>query len=69
MSCAPTVEASLDFPEEEVENLAQGRIFERTEALLERIRTILATARRGSVLREGVTVALWGAPTSGSRAC
>lgn len=59
------VEASLDFPEEEVENLAQGRIFERTEALLERIRTILATARRGSVLREGVTVALVGSPNVG----
>lgn len=59
------VEASLDFPEEEVENLAEGRIFERTGGLLEAIYNILATARQGSVLREGVAVALVGSPNVG----
>ena len=59
------VEASLDFPEEEVENLEEGKVFDRLEKLKSAIGSILITARRGSVLREGVTVALVGSPNVG----
>jgi tRNA modification GTPase len=59
------VEATLDFPEEEID--AADRI--QARARLERLRRALARAleqaRRGSVLRSGLSVALIGRPNVG----
>lgn len=59
------VEASLDFPEEDIENLAKGRIFERVQSLKVKIDSILSQARQGALLRDGVRVALVGSPNVG----
>ena len=54
------VEATLDFPEEEIEALQRPGLRERLQALQARVAAILAAARRGSLLREGVEVVIAG---------
>lgn len=59
------VEATLDFPEEEIDFLqkadAQGQL-ERLRAGLQRV---LQRARQGALLREGITVVIAGQPNAG----
>lgn len=58
-------EASLDFPEEDLEDLREREIFTRAAQASELIEGLLGTARRGAVLADGLTVALVGAPNVG----
>ncbi len=59
------VEATLDFPEEEVDNLDRGRIFDRLDVMEASLLEIFSQARSGNVLREGVTAAIVGSPNVG----
>ena len=58
-------EATLDFPEEEVEFLREGDVPARVAAIRERLSGILARSRRGAILRDGLAVVLVGAPNVG----
>ena len=59
------VEATLDFPEEEIDFLqkadAQGQLL----ALLARLAQVLARTRQGALLREGIRVVIAGQPNAG----
>ena len=57
------VEATLDFPEEDVDPL--GAVRERLDQLTARVATVLASARQGSLLREGLRIVLAGPPNVG----
>lgn len=59
------VEAAIDFPEEEIDFLSDGKIAEQLFSLLQRVQTILATARQGSLLQEGMTLVIAGPPNAG----
>jgi len=59
------LEATLDFPEEEVEFLTAGRAAEQLVAIREELATTLAASRQGSLLRDGVQAVLIGAPNVG----
>jgi tRNA modification GTPase len=59
------VEATLDFPEEEIDFLREAEAFRRLEAVQRRLEEALTKARRGSLLREGTQVVLVGAPNVG----
>ena len=59
------VEAAIDFPEDEVDFLAEGQVAERLAGLRERLAAVQARARAGAVLREGMTVVLAGRPNVG----
>jgi len=59
------VESTLDFPEEDIEFLEKARAFERLDALKVSIDGILANARQGALLREGLQVVLIGQPNVG----
>lgn len=59
------IEAILDFPEEELDNLRIGRIFERLEHLQSRLITLISQAHQGKILREGLNIALVGRPNVG----
>lgn len=59
------VEAAIDFPEEEIDFLADPHIGESLLALLVELDTVLASARQGSLLREGMTVVIAGRPNAG----
>jgi len=59
------VEATLDFPEEEIEFLEKYQAHTRLNLLQEELSTILTTSRQGVVLREGLNVVLAGEPNVG----
>lgn len=59
------VEAAIDFPEEEIDFLADGAIAERLRALRERLCALQGAARQGWLLRDGMTVVIAGRPNAG----
>ncbi|AMX03953.1 tRNA uridine-5-carboxymethylaminomethyl(34) synthesis GTPase MnmE [Microbulbifer thermotolerans] len=59
------VEASIDFPEEEIDFLADGKVAADLRALLQQLSAVEAQARQGSLLREGMRVAIAGRPNAG----
>jgi tRNA modification GTPase len=59
------VEAAIDFPEEEIDFLADGRVAQDLAAILVALDSVCASAVQGSILREGLTVVIAGAPNAG----
>ncbi len=59
------VEAAIDFPEEEIDFLADGEIAGRLRDLRERLRGLRATAGQGRLLRDGMSVVIAGRPNAG----
>ena len=59
------VEGALDFPEEEVDFFADDTVSARTSACLESVEKILAGARYGRILNEGIQAAIIGRPNVG----
>lgn len=59
------VEATLDFPEEELEFLQAAKAFERLEKIKQQLLEIEQSARQGSLLRDGIRVVLIGQPNVG----
>jgi tRNA modification GTPase len=59
------VEAAIDFPEEEVDFLADRQLSERFEALRHHFQGLQDSARHGQLLREGMTVVIAGRPNAG----
>ncbi|GAB2893276.1 tRNA uridine-5-carboxymethylaminomethyl(34) synthesis GTPase MnmE [Uliginosibacterium flavum] len=59
------VEATLDFPEEEIDFLQAARAIPRLEALRTDLQQILRRAKQGSLLRRGLQVVLAGQPNVG----
>jgi tRNA modification GTPase len=59
------VEATLDFPEEEIDFLRDADAFGRLDAIDASLAAVRAQARQGALLREGLTVVLVGQPNVG----
>ena len=59
------VEATLDFPEEEIDFLRAAQARERLEGVRTRLESALHGARQGALLRDGLHVVLVGAPNVG----
>ncbi|SAK40157.1 tRNA modification GTPase TrmE [Caballeronia catudaia] len=59
------VEATLDFPEEEIDFLEAADARGKLARIRERLDTVLADARQGALLREGLSVVLAGQPNVG----
>lgn len=59
------VEAAIDFPEEEVDFLADTVLHERIAAAIDLCEQITAKAQQGALLREGMTVVIAGRPNAG----
>lgn len=59
------VEAAIDFPEEEIDFLADLGLQFRLAQLREQFTTLVATAHQGRLLREGMTVVIAGRPNAG----
>ena len=59
------VEATLDFPEEDIEFIRAAGVAERLRRMSADVADILARARQGALLREGVRVVLAGQPNVG----
>ncbi|MBX9676221.1 MAG: tRNA uridine-5-carboxymethylaminomethyl(34) synthesis GTPase MnmE [Methylotenera sp.] len=59
------VEACLDFPEEEIDFITQGRVAEKLATIVQELKTVFAKAKQGSLLREGMHIVLVGQPNVG----
>jgi tRNA modification GTPase len=59
------VEAALDFPDEDVDFLADDALRGRVDGLLRELAGLRAAAGQGAVLRDGMTVVLAGRPNAG----
>ncbi|MDH5178385.1 MAG: tRNA uridine-5-carboxymethylaminomethyl(34) synthesis GTPase MnmE [Gammaproteobacteria bacterium] len=59
------VEAAIDFPEEEIDFLADERIGQRLQIIYQQVVDILQEAQQGALLREGMHVVLAGRPNAG----
>jgi len=59
------VEAAIDFPEEEIDFLADERVVQELDGLTRGIDELLASTQQGVLLRDGMTVVLAGPPNAG----
>jgi len=59
------VEAALDFPDEEIDFLAEGDVLGRIDALLVDTAVLLQQARAGRLLNDGMRIAIVGKPNAG----
>ncbi len=60
-----SIEAELDFPEDEIEGLGADAVMSALETAQERLARLLATFEEGRALREGVRVLILGRPNVG----
>ena len=59
------VEASIDFTEEDLDLLGDGKVSEKLNAILNQLARVQVSARQGVLLREGMTVVIAGKPNVG----
>ena len=59
------VESAIDFPDEEIDFLSDGAIERRLAAIEDQLAEVLVAARRGQLLRDGMTLVIAGRPNAG----
>ncbi|MCP5417201.1 MAG: tRNA uridine-5-carboxymethylaminomethyl(34) synthesis GTPase MnmE [Chromatiaceae bacterium] len=59
------VEAAIDFPEEEIDFLSDGKVSTDLHEISTELDAVIATARIGTLLREGMTLVIAGRPNAG----
>jgi len=59
------VEAAIDFPDEEIDFLAESDVVKQTQAAQEQLLGLLGSARQGRLLRDGIVLAIIGRPNAG----
>lgn len=59
------VEAAIDFPEEEIDFLQDGKIHAALQAIIAELGVLRATANQGTILREGLSLVITGLPNAG----
>ena len=59
------VEAAIDFPEEEIDFLADGHVLGLLDGVRTDLSTVLKEAGQGALLRDGMTVVIAGRPNAG----
>lgn len=59
------VEAALDFPEEEIDFLADERVARQLQDITTQLAQIRQAAKQGSLLRDGIQVVIAGQPNAG----
>ncbi len=59
------VEAAIDFPDEEIDFLADGKIEAKLNEIIAQLANVRREAKQGSILREGMKVVIAGKPNAG----
>ncbi len=59
------VEAAIDFPEEEIDFLADGKVAGDLQRIIDKLAEVKQEARQGSIIREGMSVVIAGRPNAG----
>ncbi len=59
------VEASIDFPEEEIDFLSDGKVATDLNQIYSRLQQVFKEARQGALVRDGMRVVIAGRPNAG----
>ena len=59
------VEAAIDFPEEEIDFLADEKVLISLKGIITRVEDVQQQAKQGSIIREGMRVVIAGRPNAG----
>lgn len=59
------IEASIDFPEEDIEDVTYNELLEDAEKVESEIQKLLDTSSRGKILRDGIKTVILGRPNVG----
>ena len=59
------VEAAIDFPEEEIDFLSDGKVATDLDQVMQRLARVFSEARQGALVREGMQVVIAGRPNAG----
>ncbi|TDX51772.1 tRNA uridine-5-carboxymethylaminomethyl(34) synthesis GTPase MnmE [Orenia marismortui] len=59
------LEATIDFPEDEIEEFNSEELDGRIDGIIERVEGLLKTSQRGKILKEGIETAIIGRPNVG----
>jgi len=59
------VEAAIDFPEEEIDFLADEKVVNDLKKIISQVETVQSQAHQGSIIREGMRVVIAGRPNAG----
>lgn len=59
------VEAAIDFPDEEVDFLSDGKIAASLNKIIDSLDIVQASAKQGAIIREGMKVVIAGRPNAG----
>lgn len=59
------VEAAIDFPEEEIDFLADGKVSADLQAIIDNLAAVRQEANQGAIMREGMKVVIAGRPNAG----
>lgn len=59
------VEAAIDFPEEEIDFLSDGKVSADLQSVIENLRAVQENARVGRLLRDGMHLVIAGQPNAG----
>lgn len=59
------VEAAIDFPEEEIDFLSDGKVQNDLSTIMASLEQVLSEAQQGSIMREGMSVVIGGRPNAG----
>ena len=59
------VEAAIDFPDEEIDFLTDGKVQSDLEGIIQQVAEVQSKAQQGSLLREGMNVVIAGRPNAG----
>ncbi|MCA6062171.1 tRNA uridine-5-carboxymethylaminomethyl(34) synthesis GTPase MnmE [Thalassolituus marinus] len=59
------VEAAIDFPEEEIDFLSDGKVAAMLDGVERELQSVMREASQGAILREGMNVVIAGRPNAG----
>ncbi len=59
------VEAAIDFPEEEIDFLTDGKVSNDLNSIIHQLSQVFSEAKQGVLVREGMTVVIAGRPNAG----
>ncbi len=65
IDCAASLEATLDYPEEDIEHMDQGLLTQRIDSLRSKVQDMRNTYDRYKLSRDGIAVAILGKPNAG----
>jgi len=59
------LEAAIDFTDEEIDFLSEGRVSEKLKNIINQLDAVIAQAKQGALIREGMAVVIAGKPNAG----